>query len=134
VSAEEICDLKLRNIALSQCVTSLTNVLDLLSGASQRCFAFGRGVLRGAVAERTRAWQERVRSEAEAGVQLLPVTPASLRARASALALLAAGFVASHAVASGAVGLQSAAFRTVWDKTYGQPRLVDRIPRDGARR
>jgi glucodextranase-like protein len=37
---QEGCDLKLRNIALSQCTQSLLNPLDVLTGASTRCFGF----------------------------------------------------------------------------------------------
>ena len=39
-SAEEICDQTLRNIALNQCLRSLLNPLDVLTGASTRCFVF----------------------------------------------------------------------------------------------
>jgi hypothetical protein len=40
VAGQETCDLTLRSIALSTCVDSLLNPLDVLSGASTRCFAF----------------------------------------------------------------------------------------------
>jgi hypothetical protein len=40
VAGQEVCDGRLRSIALSTCTSSLLNPLDVLSGATTRCFGF----------------------------------------------------------------------------------------------
>jgi len=46
-AGQEACDVILRNIALGQCAQSLLNPLDVLSGASSRCFVFAAAYYEG---------------------------------------------------------------------------------------